>query len=251
MVTGEERRFYLKASLVVYAAWILVFECVGRYAAALPTRDVTIGLDRAIPFASAFIWPYELCYIFPFLPLLALKDWHRFNRAILAFFIANVTAYLVYVTYPIAFPRPELGTSLSDMVLALEYKVDFYPGANKLPSLHVAFAWVVFLACRRQRLSRAGDAAVFLTALLISAATLFVKQHIVLDVAAGIAWGFGAWAAAGRAYPLLADPAGEPRREFLRMVRRTAPAAAGFVILTLLLADLHYGRILPWKAWLP
>jgi membrane-associated phospholipid phosphatase len=157
----------------------------------------------------------------------------------------------VYILYPIAFPRPVLGTSLSDMVLALEYKVDFYPGANKLPSLHVAFAWIVYLACRRQRLSRAGDAAVFATAALITAATLFVKQHIVLDAAAGVAWGFGAWAVAGRAYPVLADPAGEPRREFLRLVRRIAPAAAALVILTLLLADLHYGRILPWKALLP
>lgn len=251
MVKRGERLFYLKASLVVYTAWILVFECVGRYAATLPTRDVTLGLDRAIPFVAAFIWPYELCYIFPFLPLLALKDWHRFNRAILAFLLANVTAYAVYVLYPIAFPRPELGTSLSDMVLALEYKVDFYPGANKLPSLHVAFAWIVFLACRKQRLGRAGDAAVFLTALLISAATLFVKQHIILDVAAGVAWGFAAWAVAGRAYPLFADPAGEPRREFLRMVRKAGPAAALLVALTLLLADLHYGRILPWTAWLP
>ncbi len=251
MVTKAERWFYLKASLVVYAAWILAFECVGRYAATLPTRDVTLGLDGAIPFVAAFIWPYELCYIFPFLPLLALEDWHRFNRAILAFLLANVTAYAVYVLYPIAFPRPELGASLSDLVLGLEYKVDFYPGANKLPSLHVAFAWIVFLACRRQRLSRAGDAAVFLTAALITVATLFVKQHIVLDAAAGVAWGFGAWAVAGRAYPLFADPAGEPRREFLRMVRRTAPAAAALVVLTLLFADLHYGRILPWKAWLP
>lgn len=251
MVTKEERRFYLKASLVVYAAWILVFECVGRYAATLPTRDVTLGLDKAIPFAAGFIWPYEICYIFPFLPLLVLKDWHRFNRAILAFLFANVTAYAVYVFYPVAFPRPVLGTSLSDLVLGLEYKVDFYPGANKLPSLHVAFAWIVFLACRRQRLSRAGDAAVFLTALLITVATLFVKQHIVLDVAAGVAWGFGAWVAAGSVYRLFADPAGEPRREFLRMVRKAATAAAALIVLTILLADLHYGRILPWQVWRP
>jgi membrane-associated phospholipid phosphatase len=241
----------LKASLIVYAAWILVFELIGRYAAGLPTRDVTIGLDRAIPFAAAFIWPYELCYVFPFLPLFVLKDWHRFNRAIVAFLLANVTAYVVYLWYPIAFPRPGLGTTLSDMVLALEYRVDFYPGANKLPSLHVAFAWIVFLACRRQRQGRAGDAVVFLTASLITVATLFVKQHIFLDAAAGVAWGVAAWIAAGRLYPLLADPAGEPRREFLRMIRKAGPAAVILILLIVVAAELHYGRILPWKIWRP
>ena len=251
MVSRADRLFYLKASLIVYAAWILVFELIGRYAASLPTRDVTIGLDRALPFVSAFIWPYELCYVFPFLPLLVLEDWHRFNRAIVAFLLANLTAYAVYLWYPIAFPRPGLGTTLSDMMVALEHKVDFYPGANKLPSLHVAFAWIVCLACRRQRLSRAGDAAVFLTAGLITAATLFVKQHIVLDVAAGVAWGVAAWAAAGCLYPLLADPAGEPRREFLRMIRKAGPAALVLLLLLVMAAEFHYGRISSWKIGLP
>jgi membrane-associated phospholipid phosphatase len=251
MVNRADRLFYLKASVIMYGVWILVFELIGRYAAGLPTRDVTIGLDRAIPFIAAFIWPYELCYVFPFLLLLVLEDWHRFNQAIVAFLLANVTAYVVYLCYPIAFPRPVLGTTLSDFVVALEYRVDFYPGANKLPSLHVAFAWIVFLACRKQRLSRAGDAAVFLTASLITAATLFVKQHIVLDIAAGVAWGIAAWIAAGTVYPLLANPGGEPRREFLRMIRKAGPAAAVLILLIVMTAELHNGRILPWKIWRP
>ncbi len=58
MVKRGERLFYLKASLVVYAVWILVFECVGRYAATLPTRDVTLGLDRAIPFDPCWVILY-------------------------------------------------------------------------------------------------------------------------------------------------------------------------------------------------
>ena len=71
MVTAAaaEKRFYLKASLLFYLAWILVFETVGKYAATLPTRDLTLGLDKMIPVAAVFVWPYELCYLFPFLPL--------------------------------------------------------------------------------------------------------------------------------------------------------------------------------------
>ena len=55
-----------------------------------------------------------------------------------------------YLALPIAFPRPELGSSLAERVLAVEYAADFRPGANKLPSLHVTFAW---LASVRRRVA--------------------------------------------------------------------------------------------------
>jgi membrane-associated phospholipid phosphatase len=227
---------------VLYGAWLLAFGSVGRIAAHLPSADLTIPLDRLIPLVPLFIWPYILCYIFPFLPLVAMKDWHRFNRAFLAIILANVTAYLFYVTLPVAFPRPELGASLSDRILAWQYQVDFHPGANKLPSLHVAFIWIVAIACRKQRLGRFGDALVVLSAGVISLSTLFVKQHIILDVVTGAALGFAAWFAAKRIYPSLAGPPGEPVEACKRMIRKTAPAAVVYVLALILFAALKARR---------
>jgi len=241
----QERRFYIKASLLAYLAWIIVFEAVGFYAVTLPTRDVTLPLDRHIPLISGFIWPYLLCYIFPFLPLFVVKDWHRFNIAALAVLLANAAAFLVYFLLPIAFPRPDLGPSLSDRILALQYRYDFQPGANKLPSLHVTFAWVVYLVCGKQGLGRFRESLVFLTALLISVSTLFVKQHILLDVLAGAAWGFAAWFAAGRLYPRLAAPDLGPPEAFKRVIRKAALPLFLYVVLLFFLFDLHYRRVLP------
>src|SRR4030042_2973407 len=206
-----ERKLYVKVSLLVYLVWLILFEAVGWYATDLPTYDVTTFIDHQIPLIPQFIWPYLLCYIFPFLPLLVVKDWHRFNVTLLSVIIANLSAFILYFIFPIAFPRPELGHSLSEHLLSFLYKVDFYPGANKLPSLHVTFAWIVYLACRGQRLNKLGQTIVFFVAVLITLSALFVKQHIVADVVAGLCWAFASWMLAGTLYQFLTSPNVDPR----------------------------------------
>jgi membrane-associated phospholipid phosphatase len=241
----KERLHYLKISLLAYLVWIIVFEAVGFYAVTLPAKDVTLPLDRHIPLLSWFIWPYLLCYLFPFLPLIVVKDWHRFNKALLAIILANAAAFLVYILLPIAFPHPELGSGFSDRVLALQFRYDFKPGANKLPSLHVTYAWIVYLLCRKQGLGRFREGLIFLVAMLISVSTLFVKQHILLDVLAGAAWAFAAWFAAGRLYPRLAAPGTSPPEALKRLAWRAALPLLLYTALLVFLADLHYRRILP------
>ena len=241
-----EKRFYLKTCLVFYAIWILVFETVGKLAATLPTRDLTLGLDQMIPVSAVFVWPYELCYVFPFLPLFLLKDWHRFNRAILAVILANLTAFVVYFALPISYPRPELGGSLSDLVLRWEQDFDFKPGANKLPSLHVAFAWIVFIVCRKQGLKRSTQSLILAGAVLITASTLFTKQHIILDVVFGVVWAFVAWWAAGLIYPRLADVTGEPRTALKQVFRTILPGLAVFLAALLMAVEILRRGIMAW-----
>jgi membrane-associated phospholipid phosphatase len=241
----QERLYYIKISLLAYLIWIIVFEAVGFYAVTLPTKDVTLPLDRQIPLLSGFIWPYLLCYVFPFLPLVVVKDWHRFNKALLAIILANAAAFLVYFLLPIAFPRPDLGATLSDRALALQFQYDFKPGANKLPSLHVTYAWIVYLVCRKQGLGRFREGLIFLTAMLVSVSTLFVKQHILLDVLAGAAWAFAAWFAAGLLYPRLAAPGTDPPEVFKRLVRKAVLPFFIYTLVLFFLVDLHYRRILP------
>ncbi len=246
VLLSRERVFYFKFSLLFYFCWFVCFAAVGTYANTLPTRDITSSLDNLIPFMPIFVWPYEICYVFPFVPLLVLSDWHRFNRAILAVVIANLTAYAVYFIFPIAFPRPVVGNSISEAVVAFEHSFDFYPGANKLPSLHVAFAWLVYLACRGQLKKRWQGDLLLLTASLITISTVFVKQHILVDSVAGVAWAFGAWGLAKRVYPLVTEPAAEPRAALHRMMRKILPFVFISIAVLFLAADLHWRRIIPW-----
>ena len=218
-----ERKFYVKVSLLVYLVWLILFEAVGWHAADLPTYDITSFIDKQIPLIPQFIWPYMLCYVFPFLPLLVIEDWHRINLTLLSVIFANLSAFILYLIFPIAFPRPELGQGLSEHLLAFLYKVDFYPGANKLPSLHVTFTWIVYLACRGQRLSNFGETIVFFLAVLITLSALFVKQHVLADVAAGLCWAFAAWALSGNLYKFLIGPNVDPRAGLTQMMKKLAP----------------------------
>lgn len=236
-----ERLFYLKATLLLFIAWVAVFELVGNVAKNLPTVDLTLPLDRRIPFVAAFVWPYILCHVWAFLMIVALKDFHRANRAFLAVLLSNLTAYLVYILVPVAFPRPELGPGLSDQILAWYHRLDFYPGANKLPSNHVAFIWIIATACRRQRFGRIGDLLLPLGASLITVATLFVKQHVVLDAALGMVWGFAAWFAAGRLYPAIVDPSVAPADGLKRLVHKVGPATLAYLAILLGIAAFVLG----------
>ena len=227
---GSERKFYIKVSLLVYLVWLILFEAVGWHAVSLPTYDITSFIDKQIPLIPQFIWPYLLCYIFPFLPLLVVEDWHRFNLTLLSVILANLSAFILYFIFPIAFPRPELGQSLSEHLLSFLYKIDFYPGANKLPSLHVTFTWIVYFSCRGQRLNKFGETIVFFLAVLITLSALFVKQHVMADVVAGLCWAFAAWALAGNLYEFLTGPNVDPRAGLRQMMKKLAPIMFLFAV---------------------
>jgi hypothetical protein len=209
-VEGRRRLHFAKVLGVVYLLWIAAFEAVGRYAATLHTVDLTTAWDRAIPLVPAFVWPYEACYVLPLLVLFVLRDWHRFNVAVVAIAIANITAFAVYLAVPISFPRPPLGVTAAERVLALEYAADFWPGANKLPSMHVAMSWILVASMWRQSRHRAVDGFLALLLASITIAPLFVKQHLIVDVAVGVPWGIASYAIAKRLYDRVVDPSVPP-----------------------------------------
>src|SRR5262249_46583427 len=155
----------------------------------------------------------------PLAPPLAVQDGHRFNRMLLAFLLANVVACAAYLVFPVDFPHPVPGAGLSSRAVAVEYAADFHPGANHLPSLHVTVAWLIFGACRGRRLWL--SALLWFAAVAISVATLFVKQHGVLDVLGGMALAGVGWILAGWLYPLAVGDAG-PMEALGRVVRRVA-----------------------------
>jgi membrane-associated phospholipid phosphatase len=197
---APERRRYLKLALFGYVVWLVCFELVGRLAARLPTHDLRTSLDLTIPLWPPAVWVYEACYLLPLIPALLVRDFQRLNIGILAALLANLSAFVVYFAFPVAFPRPPLGDSWAERVLAFEYAWDFQPGANKLPSLHVATSWLTWLICLRQGLPALVVTALGLLAIAISVSTLFVKQHLVIDVVFGMAWAFGWFALATRLY---------------------------------------------------
>jgi hypothetical protein len=196
----RERFHFGRMLLLGYAVWMVGFQLVGRYAATLQTRDLSTAWDRAIPLVPAFVWPYEACYALPLVALWLFRDWHRFNVGFLAIALASLMAFAVYLLLPVAFSRPALGSSLSERLLATEFAADFSPGANKLPSLHVAISWIIMFAVWGQARRRVTDFLVLGLVLAITASTLFVKQHLVVDVVTALPLAGVAFAISHRLY---------------------------------------------------
>jgi len=218
--TGERTRGRLhfgKTLLVGYALWIAAFELVGRYAATLQTHDLTTAWDRAIPLVPAFIWPYEACYALPLVALWLFRDWHRFNVGLLAILLASLCAFAVYLLVPVAFPRPVLGTGVPAQLLAAEFAADFSPGANKLPSLHVAISWIVLFAVWGQARHRAVNLLALGLVSAITASTLLVKQHLLLDVVTAVPLAAAAFAIAHRLYWRVTGPGDPPETALVRL----------------------------------
>lgn len=218
------RRFYIKTFFAAALIWLVAYELVGHIAARLTTIDLTMWFDEHIPLIPQFVWIYAFCYLFPFVPILVTRDWHRFNRGLIAMLIANTAAFIVYLVFPVAIPRAELGSSISERMLGFIYWLDFEPAVTELPSLHVFFAWLIYLMSRGQKLNRFGDAAIFTVALGITVSTILVKQHFVFDVIAGLVWAFGSWTAAGLLYAKYVSADADPPAALRQVLLQFSPA---------------------------
>ena len=180
------RKYYIKLTFVYYILWVILFLAVGWYANELPIFDFTLKIDDAIPVIPQFVWFYLLCFIFPFLLLFITRNWHRYNIALLSVTFCTIIAFIVHLLFPVTFIKPALNSGFSEQVLAFIYRHDFNPGAENLPSLHVSFAMIVYFASRHQNLKKTIEVLILMISILIILSTLFVKQHLFVDVMAGI-----------------------------------------------------------------
>jgi membrane-associated phospholipid phosphatase len=182
--------------LAAYALWVTSYELVGRYAMHLTPHDLTTPLDTWLPFWPQWVWVYALTYVVPVVAVIVIRADRNIHRALLAVTLASAAAYLVYLVFPVASPRPALAASISERALGLIHRMDV--PANQLPSLHVANAIILYAAVTRDRPSRGLRVLMFMLAAGIALSTLFVKQHLVADVALGLVWGLAAERTAGR-----------------------------------------------------
>jgi membrane-associated phospholipid phosphatase len=180
-----------------FGVWLAAYEIVGTLASRLPSHDLSTTLDRALPLVPSAVFVYVLCYALPFLPVLVVPGRRAMLAAALAALLVNVAAFCTYVLFPVSFPRPQVGDSWPERLLAFIYSFEFTPSANNMPSLHVAMSWLVWLVCR-PHLSAPARRALLALVLAVFVSTLLVKQHIVIDVITGLLYAQLALAAAQR-----------------------------------------------------
>jgi membrane-associated phospholipid phosphatase len=171
------------------AFYLTDFHMLARFERGLDFWMPSIWLDETIPFVPGWIWVYLLYFPFCFVPIALRELWagEAFYLAVKGFLAQFAAALACFWLVPSRMLQasPESST-WSEAVVAAFYRID--PGFNVFPSLHVANA--AFTACLVWRLKgRIIGVAAWSVALLITISTLFVKQHYLADLAAGLALG--------------------------------------------------------------
>lgn len=150
-------------------------------------------LDDLIPFHELFVIPYVFWYALVFGTLLwfALYDVDAFKKVSVYIIITQVVAMAIYILWPSRQDlRPDvfLRDNLLTRLMAFIYSFDTCTGV--CPSLHVAYSLgIASTWCKKKDAPPGWKIFVVLAAVVISVATMFVKQHSAVDVVAALPLG--------------------------------------------------------------
>lgn len=145
-----------------------------------------VWLDDHIPFVPIWIWPYLSYFPLCFAPLVFCAQHQRFRRIATAYMLTYGPSLVMFAVIPSRMIRPTFEvTDATTAALDWLYRID--PGYNIFPSLHVANA--VLVAWIFQRYAPRWAPLFWLEAAAITASTVLVKQHYVVDLPAGVALG--------------------------------------------------------------
>lgn len=153
------------------------------------------SLDSLVPFCEYFVIPYFLWFAYIAVTVLWFmfknKDEKEYMQLIFNLGIGMTVFIIVSWVYPnghflrpISFPRDNVFT---DMVRFL-YSID--TPTNVLPSIHVYNSIAAFIAiarCKALKNNRLVVGGTFILTVSIVAATMFLKQHTVVDVVLALA----------------------------------------------------------------
>ena len=195
--TGKRKNLFL--GILPAYGWAAVlfavgFQAAGYFGISMLTRswsrfDLTTSLDSMIPFSAPWIIIYApVCFI-----LWGIGFYYTGREArpvcfriVKADIIALCICFICFLGFPTTMVRPAVsGRDIFSRMIRLVYGIDV--PVNLFPSIHCMLIWL-FARTSRQ-LEKAPSwyrTVIWPAAFLVIISTLFVKQHVVADVLAGV-----------------------------------------------------------------
>lgn len=157
--------------------------------------DLSGGLDGKIPFAAWTVIIYLGCFAFWFVNYIigCRQEREEAFRFMGADLIAKAVCILCFLLLPTTNTRPFVaGGSVWEELVRFLYRMD--AADNLFPSIHCLNSWFCFIAVRRnEKMPLWYRIASLLMALAVCVSTLTTKQHVLMDVFAGIALAEGSY----------------------------------------------------------
>ena len=180
---------YAYLPIVVCLVWnTLVYNMTRFFTNKMPHYDFSIKLDSYIPFVSSFVVIYVLSYVLWIIGFLVFAKESRSlcNEFFAAEFVCKTICLLCFVIIPTTMTRANVpsGGVLNWLTNAV-YSLD-QPN-NLFPSIHCMESWICFRgALRCKKVHSMYSKVWFVLAILICMSTVFVKQHVFVDIIGGI-----------------------------------------------------------------
>lgn len=177
---------------IILITSLIAFQCLIYFLTKLLQNNFHLlesTFDNFIPFIPHFVYFYILWYllliIIPF--LLFKKDKNMFAVYYISYALSVVIAGVIFVIYPTTIDRPMIKTiNLTTYLVNLIYKLDS-PAINLLPSMHCLFCFFfIFSTFKNKNIKKKYQISIFIISLLIIASTVFIKQHILIDIIASL-----------------------------------------------------------------
>lgn len=150
--------------------------------------NFSLSVDAMIPYVPSFITIYLLSYPFWVLGFVVCARENRAlcNEIFAAEFIAKTLCLLCFFIIPTEMQRADLSDGgIFNWATNITYAMD--EPNNLFPSIHCMESWICFRGAYRCRKIHSCYTIIwFLLAVLICLSTVFVKQHLFLDIFSGI-----------------------------------------------------------------
>ena len=149
--------------------------------------NASLFFDDKIPFLPIFIWIYIFAYFQWFIGyfVAAQSDELTCKKYFGAEFIGKLTCVLIFALIPTTMVRPELnGSGLTHELMRWMYSID--SPDNLFPSIHCMESWLVARALMETKAPRPAKILMWIFTILVCMSVVFVKQHVVIDIAGGI-----------------------------------------------------------------
>lgn len=144
--------------------------------------------DAHIPLSPIWIWPYWLYFAFLGVTVWLVRDRRELLELAVGITTVHMLGFAFFLLFPSEMPRQALPCDPGGLTCGLVgamYLLD--PGYGVFPSLHVAASAFLAMFAFRNRSPLRWPVAVSVVLIVLS--TVFVKQHYVIDLPAGIALG--------------------------------------------------------------
>ena len=140
-------------------------------------------IDEWIPLTPSFIIFYMVGYVFVILPVFFLKEKKEIPWFGIVFFLMLTFSFIAFLLIPIEMNKTlAVDDDVFSKVTLVQQQID--TSFNNFPSLHVSLNLFAFLFIRDKNKKLSNY--LFSIMALIVVSTLFVKQHLFVDVIGGI-----------------------------------------------------------------